>query len=58
MSGAFAALGVEKGDPVVLMLDNRREFIASWFGLALAGALEVPANPDYVDGGWAAGKDI
>ena len=48
MSGAFTALGVEKGDPVVLMLDNRREFIGSWFGLALAGALEVPANPDYV----------
>jgi crotonobetaine/carnitine-CoA ligase len=48
MSGAFAALGVEKGDPVVVMLDNRREFLASWFGLALAGSLEVPANPDYV----------
>lgn len=45
MSGAFADLGVRKGDTVVLVLDNRREFLASWFGLVTLGAIEIPMNP-------------
>jgi carnitine-CoA ligase len=44
MAGAFAGLGVEHGDPVVIVLDNRREFFATWFGLATLGAIEVPMN--------------
>jgi acyl-CoA synthetase (AMP-forming)/AMP-acid ligase II len=46
MAAAFAALGIGHGDPVVLMLDNRREFVEAWFGLATLGAVEVPMNPD------------
>jgi crotonobetaine/carnitine-CoA ligase len=42
---AFAALGVGRGDTVALMLDNRREMLAGWFGLAWMGAVEVPVNP-------------
>jgi carnitine-CoA ligase len=38
-------LGVGRGDPVVLMMSNRREFVEAWFGLAYAGAIEVPVNP-------------
>ncbi|HEY4863891.1 MAG TPA: AMP-binding protein [Candidatus Dormibacteraeota bacterium] len=38
-------LGVRKGDPVAVMMSNRREFVEAWFGLAYAGAIEVPVNP-------------
>ena len=48
MARGLRRIGVDKGDHVVIMLDNRREFIASWFGLASLGAVEVPANPEYV----------
>jgi crotonobetaine/carnitine-CoA ligase len=44
-STALRSLGVEQGEPVAIMLDNRREFVASWFGLAYLGAVEVPLNP-------------
>jgi carnitine-CoA ligase len=45
MQAAFEGLGVGKGDTVALMLDNRREFLESWFGLAFGGAIEVPVKP-------------
>lgn len=45
MSAAFTDLGVVKGDTVGIMLDNRREMLASWFGLATLGGVEVPINP-------------
>ena len=45
MSAAFADLGVSRGDSVAIMLDNRRELLASWFGLGCLGAVEVPVNP-------------
>jgi carnitine-CoA ligase len=48
MAHGLHRVGVQHGDHVVVMLDNRREFIASWFGLASLGAVEVPANPEYV----------
>jgi carnitine-CoA ligase len=47
-SAAFHRLGVGRGDTVALMLDNRRELLASWFGLACLGAVEVPVNPSTV----------
>lgn len=50
MASAFAGLGVAKGDAVVLALENRREFVEAWFGLATLGALEVPVNPALVGG--------
>lgn len=45
MQAAFEALGVTKGDTVAVMADNRREFVECWFGLAFAGAVEVPVKP-------------
>ena len=44
-SAAFAGLGVGRGDTVAIMLENRRELLASWFGLSYLGAVEVPLNP-------------
>jgi crotonobetaine/carnitine-CoA ligase len=44
-SAGFHRLGIERGDTVALILDNRRELLASWFGLAAMGAVEVPVNP-------------
>lgn len=37
-------LGVGKGDRVAVMLGNRPEFLAAWFGLSKLGAIEVPIN--------------
>lgn len=48
IAGGFAQLGVAKGDHVGIMLDNRREFVLTWFSLALGGAVEVPVNPQNV----------
>ncbi len=45
MAHAFARLGIGPGDTVAVMLENRREFIACWFGLGCMGAIEVPVNP-------------
>ncbi|MCX7180752.1 MAG: AMP-binding protein, partial [Proteobacteria bacterium] len=37
-------LGVGKGNRVAVMLGNRPEFLAAWFGLSKLGAIEVPIN--------------
>lgn len=37
-------LGVGQGTRVAVMLGNRPEFLATWFGLAKLGAIEVPIN--------------
>jgi carnitine-CoA ligase len=42
--GALAALGVRRGDPVLLMLENNIEHVLAWFGSSWIGALEVPVN--------------
>jgi carnitine-CoA ligase len=44
----LASIGVERNDRVALMLDNRREFLFTWFGLGLIGAVEVPVNQQNV----------
>src|SRR5207244_13090273 len=35
-------------DHVAIMLDNRREFLATWLALAVMGAVEVPVNQQSV----------
>ncbi|MEV2273501.1 AMP-binding protein [Nonomuraea africana] len=44
-AAVLAGAGVGRGDRVALVLDNRPEFLACWFGAALIGAIVVPANP-------------
>ena len=43
----FRALGVSRGDRVALFLPNCPEFLYSWFGLSLLGAISVPVNTAY-----------
>jgi crotonobetaine/carnitine-CoA ligase len=47
-AGAFSTLGIRTGARVAVMLENRVEFLATWFGLNLIGAIEVPVNPEAV----------
>ena len=46
-AGVFRALGVHKGDRVCLFMPNCVEYLYSWFGLALLGAIGVPINTAY-----------
>jgi crotonobetaine/carnitine-CoA ligase len=48
MVNAMSELGLERGDTAAIMLDNRREFISSWFGVSCLGAIQVPVNPTTV----------
>ncbi|HEY1268418.1 MAG TPA: AMP-binding protein, partial [Candidatus Binatia bacterium] len=43
-AGAFARLGVKKGDKIALLLNNRPEFLAAVFAAAEIGAVFVPVN--------------
>ena len=43
-AGGLAALGVQKGDKVAVMLPNSLEFLDIWFATALLGAVLVPVN--------------
>lgn len=43
----LAALGVEPGDSVGLLLPNGLDFVAAWFGVSLSGAVIVPINTRY-----------
>jgi acyl-CoA synthetase (AMP-forming)/AMP-acid ligase II len=47
MALALAALDVHPGDHVGLLLPNGLDFVVSWFGAALAGAVIVPLNTRY-----------
>ena len=44
LAGGLAALGVTKGDRVLLMGANSLEFLYAWFAVNLLGAIEVPVN--------------
>ncbi len=46
-SRVFLKLGVDKGDHVAVMLPNRPEWIACWFGLAKLGAVLVAFNTQW-----------
>jgi len=49
----LVAAGVSRGERVGLLMSNRREWVASFFGAALAGGVVVPLNtlatPDELD---------
>jgi acyl-CoA ligase (AMP-forming) (exosortase A-associated) len=44
-AGAFAALGVRRGERVAVYLDKRPETVSAVFGASLAGGVFVPVNP-------------
>lgn len=41
----LSKMGVQKGSHVAILMENCPEFIYTWFGLALLGAIEAPLNP-------------
>ncbi len=47
-AGSLAALGVEAGDRVLIIAENRPEWAISYFGIALAGAVTVPVLTDFL----------
>ena len=44
LAAGLAALGVKKGDSVVLVMDNSVDLVMAWFAVNLLGAVEVPMN--------------
>jgi crotonobetaine/carnitine-CoA ligase len=47
-AAGLEAFGVGRTDNVVIALGNRLEFVETWFGLAMLGAVEVPISPELV----------
>jgi carnitine-CoA ligase len=45
IAAGFLGVGLMPGDRVGIMLENSREFVLAWFGLATAALVEVPLNP-------------
>ena len=44
VAGGLVSRGVERGDRVALLLDNRGEFAEAFFGILRIGAIAVPLN--------------
>src|ERR1700760_1595212 len=47
MAAGLAAIGVQRGDRVMVMMGNRLEFVVTWFALNKLGAFHAPINTDY-----------
>jgi crotonobetaine/carnitine-CoA ligase len=47
VGGGFARLGVQRQEPVLLMLDNHLDFVVAWIALSLTARVEVPVNTAY-----------
>lgn len=47
LAGGLRALGVERGDRVLIMMRNRAEFVLTWFAVNRLGAIQVPVNTEY-----------
>ena len=43
----LAALGIKKGDRVVIFMQNHIDYVLGWFGISKAGAVEAPINTAY-----------
>src|SRR5262245_58464541 len=46
VANGLRSLGVEPGDRVAVLAANSERFVALWYGIYLAGAVEVPVNAD------------
>jgi acyl-CoA synthetase (AMP-forming)/AMP-acid ligase II len=49
-AGAFASLGIEKGDRVAIWAPNSAEWLIAAFGLVMAGGVLVPVNTRFKSG--------
>jgi carnitine-CoA ligase len=48
VAGALQAENVVKGDRVAMLIGNSIEFVTTWFGTVLTGAVPVPLNTAFV----------
>jgi crotonobetaine/carnitine-CoA ligase len=46
-SASLAERGIGRGDSVALFMGNHADFVLAWWGIAKAGAVEVPVNTAY-----------
>lgn len=44
VAAGLQRLGIAKGDKIGILMTNKPEFLATWFGANKAGAVEVPVN--------------
>ena len=47
VANALIGMGINKGDRIVLLLNNSPEYIATYFGIVKIGAIAVPLDPKY-----------
>ncbi|NKQ56027.1 ATP-dependent acyl-CoA ligase [Amycolatopsis sp. K13G38] len=47
IAGGLTGLGIERQQPVALLLDNSLDAVHAWTGTALGGMVEVPVNSAY-----------
>ena len=47
LAGGLASLGLGRGEPVAVMLDNSLDTVHLWSGVGLGGMVEVPVNTTY-----------
>ena len=47
-AAGLEALGIEKGDRVVIHLPNCPQFVIAYYGVLMIGGVVVPSNPEYV----------
>jgi crotonobetaine/carnitine-CoA ligase len=47
VAGGLSRLGVQRQEPVLMMLDNHVDFVVLWCGLSLTARVEVPINTAY-----------
>ena len=50
VANALSAMGVQRGDRVLMMMPNSVEFLDTWFGINRLGAVMVPVNTAYKGG--------
>src|SRR3989338_125382 len=47
VANALISMGINKGDRIVLLLNNSPEYVVTYFGIVKIGAIAVPLDPKY-----------
>jgi len=48
LAGGLERLGIRPGSPTVVLMDNRPEWVVTFFALAMVGSPIIPLNPRFV----------
>lgn len=46
-ANGLMALGVDRQEPVIVMMDNHIDMVVTWAGIGVGGMIEVPVNTSY-----------